>query len=240
MVDKKDFKRLPYTTPPICWDGDCDRAGHRHESCQWNQTKISSSNPWSMMSQPGAKKKTKESHNWLFFIHCNGRCSRLVSEYCVMLSQDEDRATALINTENIRKFFNKSYSLEQLCVQYNCQTKAEYMNMTHTHRHMLAHMYCTCTFTLHAVFIVPKQVHNFARLGVTEDCSLWRCWQQRYPLESFTGRTAGNTDVRTSKLTMASALSVPLLQTTHHHIQENCDLHLHLKTIKFCLLTYKL
>jgi len=56
-----------------------------------------------------------------------------------MLSQDEDRATALINTENIRKFFNKSYNFEQLFVQYNCQTKVEYTNMKHTH--MLTHTY---------------------------------------------------------------------------------------------------
>jgi hypothetical protein len=92
-----------------------------------------------MMSQPGAKKKTKESHNRLFFIQRNGRCSSLVREYYVMLSQDENRATALINTENMRKFFNKSYSLEQLCVQYNCHTEVEYMNMTHTH----APLHCT-------------------------------------------------------------------------------------------------
>lgn len=107
----------------------------QHDSCHGIKTKISSSNLWSMMSEPAAKKKTKEGHNQLFFIQCNGRCSRLVCEYYVMLSQDEDRATALINTENIRKFFNKNYSLEQLCVQYNCQTKVEYMNMTHTHTH---------------------------------------------------------------------------------------------------------
>ena len=123
------------------------------------------------MSQTGAKKKTKESHNRLFFVQRNGRCSRSVREYYVTLSQDEDRATALVNTENIRKFYNKSHSLEQLCVQYNCQTNVEYMNRTHTHTHTHTHTRAraharshirTYTFTLHAVFIVSKQVHYFA------------------------------------------------------------------------------
>jgi hypothetical protein len=179
------------------------------------------------------------------FSFINGRHSGLVCEYYVVLSQDEDRATALINTENIKKFFNKSYSLEQLCsVQLPNQSGIhEYDTHTHTHTHTCLCIH-TCTFTLHAVFTVPKQVHNFA----PRENSVWlktvrcdACWQQRYPPESFMGRTVGNTDVKTSKLTMASGLWVPLFQTTQHHIQENCDLHLHLKTVViFCLLTYKL
>jgi len=92
-----------------------------------------------------------KSHNGLFFIHCNGRSSRLVSEYYVTLSQDEDRATAMINTENISKFFNKSYSLEQLCVQYNCQTKVEYMNMTHAH---------ACAYVLYMHLYTAHCVHS--------------------------------------------------------------------------------
>jgi len=104
--------------------------------------------------------------------------------------------------------------------------------MTHTHTHTHTH---TCARTpLHCTLCsVPKQVHNFA----PRENSVWlktaccdASWQQRYPLESFTGRTDGNTDARTSKLTMASGLLVLLFQTTQHDIQENCDLHLRMKS----------
>jgi hypothetical protein len=93
-----------------------------------------------------------------------------------MLSQDVDRATALINTENIKKFFNKSYNLEQLC-----SVQLLYQSGTRTHAHAHTHTRIhTCTFTLHTVFTVPKQVHNFA----PRENSMWlktvhciACWQ---------------------------------------------------------------
>ena len=136
-IDTKDYKHSLYIMSPVCWDGDCmSECVTEHDSCQRNQTKFAGRNLWSVMSQPGAKKKQKT-----------------VTIDCFSFNVMKDAMDWCLNiTSRCHKMRTGQLPWTAVCsVQLSTP---KWLWCTHTRTCARIRTY---TFTLHAVFIDSKK-----------------------------------------------------------------------------------